>query len=46
MRAKVRIHRYFSDELAIFHGPRKLADYDSKDKIKLPEDKENLSIAA
>ncbi len=34
MRAKVRVHRYPSDELAIFHGPRKLADYDSKGKIK------------
>lgn len=46
MRAKVRVHRYFSDELAIFHGPRKLADYDSKGKIKLPEEKEKKSIAA
>ena len=23
-KAKVRVHRYFNDELAIFHGPRRL----------------------
>lgn len=40
MRAKVRVHRYFSDELAIFHGPRKLAEYDSKGNIKLPPQRE------
>ncbi len=46
MRAKVRVHRYPSDELAIFHGPRKLADYDSKGKIKLPVDEQEMLIAA
>lgn len=46
MRAKVRVHRYPSDELAIFHGPRKLANYDSKGKIKLLVDEQDMSIAA
>lgn len=46
MRAKVRVHRYFSDELAIFHGPRKLANYDSKGTIKLPVDEREVAVAA
>lgn len=46
MKAKVRVHCYPSGELAIFHGPRKLADYDSKGKIKVLVDAEELSIAA
>jgi transposase len=46
MKAKVRVHRYPSGELAIFHGPRKLADYDSRGKIKVLVDEEKLSIAA
>lgn len=29
VKAKVRVHRYANGELAVFHGPRKLADYDS-----------------
>jgi transposase len=29
VRAKVQVHRYLDGSLAIFHGPRKLADYDS-----------------
>lgn len=45
-KAKVRVHRYCSDELAIFHGPRKLADYDSQGKIKMLVDEEEISIAA
>lgn len=28
VKAKVRVHRYVDGSLAIFHGPRKLADYD------------------
>ena len=28
VRVKVSVHRYMDDSLAIFHGPRKLADYD------------------
>jgi len=46
MRAKVKVHRYFSDDLAIFYGPRKLADYDSKGNLKLPEEKERKQISA
>ena len=28
VKTKVRVHRYHDNSLAIFHGPRKLADYD------------------
>jgi transposase len=30
IKAKVRVHRHLDDTLAVFHGPRKLASYDSK----------------
>lgn len=40
MRARVKIHRYISGDLAIFYGPRKLADYDSKGNIKILEPNE------
>jgi transposase len=30
IKAKVRVHRYINGFLSIFHGPRKLADYDNK----------------
>lgn len=30
IKAKVRVHRHLDGTLSIFHGPRKLADYDSK----------------
>jgi len=33
VKAKVRVHRYGSGHLAVFHGPRKLADYDVKGKV-------------
>ncbi|MCX8126231.1 MAG: ISNCY family transposase [Dehalococcoidia bacterium] len=33
IKAKVRVHRYLDGSLAIFHGPRKLASYDTKGKI-------------
>ena len=46
MLAKVRVHRYFNGELAIFHGPRKLADYDDKGKIKVPSPQNEEAIAA
>lgn len=36
MRARVKIHRYISGDLAIFYGPRKLAEYDSKGILKMP----------
>lgn len=32
VKAKVRVHRYADDNLAVFHGPRKLADYNREGK--------------
>lgn len=37
VRVKVRIHRYLDSSLAVFHGPRKLADYDAQGKLKEPK---------
>jgi hypothetical protein len=37
VRAKVRLHRYTDGSLAMFHGPRKLADYDAAGNLKEPE---------
>ena len=34
VKVRVRIHRYMDGSLAIFHGPRKLADYDREGKLK------------
>jgi transposase len=34
VRVKVRVHRYMDGSLAVFHGPRKLADYDQQGKLK------------
>ena len=34
VRVKVQVHRYLDGSLAIFHGPRKLADYDLRGKLK------------
>jgi len=34
VKAKVRVHRYVDATLAIFHGPRKLADYDAQGALK------------
>lgn len=34
VRVRVRVHRYPDGSLAIFHGPRKLADYDPRGKLK------------
>jgi transposase len=34
VRVKVRVYRYSDRSLAIFHGPRKLADYDGKGDLK------------
>lgn len=33
-KVKVRVHRYVNGQLAIYHGPRKLAEYDNKGKLK------------
>jgi transposase len=35
VRVKVLVHRYIDGSLAIFHGPRKLADYNPKGKLKV-----------
>ena len=32
VKAKVRVHRYANGHLALFHGPRKLADYNAEGK--------------
>lgn len=32
VKAKVRVHRYAGGDLAVFHGPRRLADYDPEGK--------------
>jgi transposase len=37
VKAKVRIHRYVNGQLAIFHGPRKLAIYDAKGVQIVPQ---------
>jgi hypothetical protein len=34
VRVKVQLHWYLDGSLALFHGPRKLADYDSLGKLK------------
>jgi len=34
VKVKMMIHRYGDGSLAIFHGPRKLADYDKQGKLK------------
>ena len=34
VRVRVRVHRYIDGSLAIFHGPRKLGDYDPRGKPK------------
>jgi transposase len=33
VRVKVRVHRYVDGRLAVFHGPRKLAEYDGEGRI-------------
>jgi hypothetical protein len=37
VRVKARVHRYIDGSLAVFHGPRKLADYDQQGKLKQPK---------
>ena len=34
VKVKVRVHRYTDGNIAIFHGPRKLADYNKQGKLK------------
>ncbi len=33
VKAKVRVHRYTNGDLAVFHGPRKLAEYSQGEKM-------------
>lgn len=33
IKAKVRVHRYLDGRLAVFHGPRKLADYTAQGQL-------------
>lgn len=35
VKAKVRVHRYVDGTLAIFHGPRKLADYHARGELRV-----------
>jgi len=34
VKVRVRVHRYVDGSLAIFHGPRKLSDYDKQGQLK------------
>lgn len=34
VRVRVRVHKYMDGSMAVFHGPRKLADYDAQGKLK------------
>ena len=38
IKVKVRVHRYLDGSLAIFHGPRKLADYDARGTLRQKDD--------
>jgi hypothetical protein len=31
-KVRVRVHRYVDETLAVFHGPRKLGEYDAQDQ--------------
>ena len=42
IKAKVRIHRYLDGTLAIFHGPRRLADYDQDGILQPAKQVQNL----
>jgi hypothetical protein len=34
VKSKVRVHYYPDNSLAVFHGPRKLANYDAEGRLK------------
>lgn len=40
VKAKVRVHRYANGDLAVFHGPRKLADYGHEGKTRTQNPKQ------
>jgi transposase len=37
VRVKVHVHRYLDGSMAVFHGPRKLADYNDQGNLKRPK---------
>jgi transposase len=37
VKARVRVHRYPNGQLAVFHGPRRLADYDAQGQTLQPQ---------
>lgn len=43
IRVKVRVHRYIDGSMAIFHGPRKLAEYNPEGQLKGKE-KEKTAV--
>ena len=45
IRVKVLVHRYTDGSIAIFHGPRKVADYDANGNYKTKEKQENKDAA-
>jgi transposase len=45
IRVKVRVHRYADETLSLFHGPRKLADYDADGNLKAKEKQEKRDAA-
>jgi transposase len=46
VRVKVRVHRYLDGTLALFHGPRKLAEYDGEGRLKKIENQGKCGKAA
>lgn len=40
IKVKVRVHRYVNGQMAIFHGPRKLATYDAKGNLIVPAEEQ------
>lgn len=42
VKAKIRVHKYPNGRIAIFHGPRELAAYDSEEK-QIVEEKKNAA---
>jgi transposase len=42
-RAKVRVHRYVDNTLAVFHGPRKLASYDAQGRMTTSKEATRLA---
>lgn len=43
VRTNVRVHRYVDDTLALFHGPRKLVDFDAMGVSTMPKEVQRLA---